>query len=528
MKLVTTLTARALLIALVLFMTFSAFPQNAPAQGLMSLSTDLYGTNGNYGTAFEVIALKSTKIHRIWVNAYSGTNTTVEIYYNPSGLINTPNSSTGYNATGWISLGTASIVGLGYGSNTPGGPTAAQVEIPLDIDLLMNPGDRWGFITKMISGGIHYRTGSAPYIFTDSYLSINTQGWAGGWAPLATTSMFYPRQFCGRITYDEGCFFPDGVISYELLDANMQPTSFANVPGSVNLKYNVNYPVEASTVGVTVNFHNVITNAIVYSYSFTGNKADGQNLTAIENIPLPANVPTGYLRVEVIFNSKNSCMNYANYTAPPSTLLLLPPGAVMCIVWPGDTDNNGLVNYGDRAALNKYIHDANLRSSWLYGPTRFSVTGGMDYLAWRGQPSAPWNTSDGCYKDTDGNGVINNFDYIAVKLNWLRSNTAIPAKQGNQFSAVSFDMDQNFPNPFNPTTSIRYSAPERSTVRLVVTDMFGREVATLADETVEAGVHTAQFDAGQLSSGTYIATINMVGAESGLTFSKTIKMALNK
>jgi hypothetical protein len=89
-------------------------------------------------------------------------------------------------------------------------------------------------------------------------------------------------------------------------------------------------------------------------------------------------------------------------------------------------------------------------------------------------------------------------------------------------------MDQNFPNPFNPTTSIRYSVPERSMVRLVVTDMFGREVAMLANETVETGVHTVQFDAGQLASGTYITTISMVGAESGLTFNKTMKMALNK
>jgi hypothetical protein len=37
-----------------------------------------------------------------------------------------------------------------------------------------------------------------------------------------------------------------------------------------------------------------------------------------------------------------------------------------------------------------------------------------------------------------------------------------------------------------------------------------------------------QFDGSQLSSGTYIATITMTGVESGLTFSKTIKMALSK
>jgi hypothetical protein len=324
------------------------------------------------------------------------------------------------------------------------------------------------------------------------------------------------------------CVFPDGIITYELLDAQLQPTSYANVPGSVNLHYTVTYPNEAETVTGTVNFHNVVTDAIVYTHNFTGTKLAGQTLDAIENIPLPGNLPRGYFRVEVIFNTKNSCGNYDDWTASPSTLLLLDAGAQMCIVYPGDTDDNGVVNYADRASLNHYIHQADLRSSWLNGPTRLSVIGGMDYIAWRAQPSAPWQTPDGCYKDTDGNGVINNFDYIAIKMNWLRTHSSIPNKDRSSFSVVSFDMDQNFPNPFNPTTSIRYSVPERSMVRLVVTDMFGREVAMLANETVETGVHTVQFDAGQLASGTYITTISMVGAESGLTFNKTMKMALNK
>lgn len=528
MRLVTSRPGKIWVAALIVIAGSGMLPQDVSAQGSMFLSTDLYGTNGNYGTAFEVTALQSTKIHRIWVNAYSGQTTNIEIFYNPGGLINVPNSSTGYNPTGWISLGTASVSGLGYGSNTPGGPTAAQVEIPLDIDLLMNPGDRWGFITKMLSGGIHYRTGSPPYVFSDGYLSINTEGWAGGWAPLATLTMFYVRQFCGRITYDEGCYFEDEWFSYELRDSQMQPTTFANVPGSINLHYRVSEPADAATVGITMNLRNVITNAVVYTYNFNVSKPAGQVLDGTRNIPLPANLPTGYFKVEVIFNAYNSCVKYDNYLAPPSTLLLLPPGAQMCIVWPGDVDNNTVVNYADRAALNKYIHDANLRNSWLQGPTRYSVTGGMDYLAWKAQPSAPWQTPEGCYMDTDGNGFINNFDYIAIKLNWLRTHGGDPLKHADGFSALSFDMDQNYPNPFNPTTSIRYAAPERSQVRLVVNDMLGREAAVLVGGTVEAGVHTAQFHAGLLPSGTYIATISMTGLESGMTFSKTIKMALNK
>jgi hypothetical protein len=65
-------------------------------------------------------------------------------------------------------------------------------------------------------------------------------------------------------------------------------------------------------------------------------------------------------------------------------------------------------------------------------------------------------------------------------------------------------------------------------VTLKVNDMLGREVASLVSGTVEAGVHQAVFEAASLPSGSYIATVSMTGLESGLSFSKTIRMALNK
>lgn len=63
---------------------------------------------------------------------------------------------------------------------------------------------------------------------------------------------------------------------------------------------------------------------------------------------------------------------------------------------------------------------------------------------------------------------------------------------------------QNYPNPFNPATQITYELPLQADVRLEVYDMVGRQVATLVNETVQAGVHTVNFDAGNLSSGVYI------------------------
>lgn len=67
-----------------------------------------------------------------------------------------------------------------------------------------------------------------------------------------------------------------------------------------------------------------------------------------------------------------------------------------------------------------------------------------------------------------------------------------------------FKLKQNHPNPFNPSTSIEYALKESGHATLSVYDIMGRKVATLVNETVEAGYHQVLFDASRLSSGTYI------------------------
>ena len=71
----------------------------------------------------------------------------------------------------------------------------------------------------------------------------------------------------------------------------------------------------------------------------------------------------------------------------------------------------------------------------------------------------------------------------------------------------AFALNQNYPNPFNPTTMVSFDVPESSNVKVQVFDLQGRVVATLHDGFTNAGSYNVSFDAGTLSAGTYIYTI---------------------
>jgi len=92
----------------------------------------------------------------------------------------------------------------------------------------------------------------------------------------------------------------------------------------------------------------------------------------------------------------------------------------------------------------------------------------------------------------------------------------------NASKPVLYKLYDNYPNPFNPSTTLRYSLPEASLTSIKIYDAVGKEVAVVVNEMKTAGTYQIEFNAVGLSSGIYYYSI-----QAG-TFSETKKMILMK
>ena len=74
---------------------------------------------------------------------------------------------------------------------------------------------------------------------------------------------------------------------------------------------------------------------------------------------------------------------------------------------------------------------------------------------------------------------------------------------------TEFTVAGNYPNPFNPTTTIQYELPQRSAVQIAIYDLLGREVITLVSEIQDAGYQSVQWNASNVPSGMYFYQIRV-------------------
>lgn len=119
-------------------------------------------------------------------------------------------------------------------------------------------------------------------------------------------------------------------------------------------------------------------------------------------------------------------------------------------------------------------------------------------------------------------------DDLNVGYGWVIGNIDIQSYllthvQEEEERKYEFKLDENYPNPFNPSTVISYSLSKSTHIKLSVFDINGREVAVLIDKNQNAGNYSKNFDATGLSSGVYFYQLI---TETG--FMQTNKMLLIK
>jgi hypothetical protein len=156
-----------------------------------------------------------------------------------------------------------------------------------------------------------------------------------------------------------------------------------------------------------------------------------------------------------------------------------------------------------------------------------SEKGTVKYVDMRASDGTKWYNMENwniTYKADDGAGNLDK------RFGWLSDGVSLTSSVGHETDATNcvrdvgktftiklptnvakdassipndFSLDQNFPNPFNPSTTINFSVPKSGTVTIKIFDILGKEVATLVNENKPVGNYSVQLNASKLVSGVY-------------------------
>lgn len=195
------------------------------------------------------------------------------------------------------------------------------------------------------------------------------------------------------------------------------------------------------------------------------------------------------------YNNGSNPVSASQYIKDHRKYALISDNDFMCQV--KITYNNGVIVWVNR----------NPNTNWSI--TLGSTSGWLSYHA---KINGNSSVSLGVASSLNNNTVI-----LPPKNGWLVYSPVSLSKKVSESGIKnssyslpnSFELGNNYPNPFNPTTTIKYQLPKDGFVSLKVYDMLSREVANLVNENKKAGYYEINFDAHKLASGVYIYTLRV-------------------
>ncbi len=188
-----------------------------------------------------------------------------------------------------------------------------------------------------------------------------------------------------------------------------------------------------------------------------------------------------------------------NLQLPPKNLTAIGSGRAINLAWQNGGGAVGLLTYKIYRGADS-VNVALIDSTTLTSYSDSSVTSGTTYFY---RVAALDSTGFEGAKSLATSGLI---IFVGVGE--------------NQNLPQEYTLEQNFPNPFNPSTAISFALPSKAYVILKVFDVIGREVATLVSEELSAGNHSQQWSAEGLQTGIYFYRL-----QAG-TFTETKKLVL--
>jgi photosystem II stability/assembly factor-like uncharacterized protein len=191
-----------------------------------------------------------------------------------------------------------------------------------------------------------------------------------------------------------------------------------------------------------------------------------------QTIPFP-NIPGVYYTGRDV--RKISVKNDTLYTVGSYVAYLLPIYRIRGTIY---KSTNGGLNWGYQL----------LDTSWGLGSFQF-----VNFI----------NSKTGWVYNTAGQGI---HTIIGGDTTFLAD-----IKNRNAFVSNDYILYQNYPNPFNATSNIKYKIEKASNIKLIIFDISGKEIATIADKKQNPGEYQMRFDGNNLSSGIYFYSLFLDG-----------------
>jgi hypothetical protein len=209
---------------------------------------------------------------------------------------------------------------------------------------------------------------------------------------------------------------------------------------------------------------------------------------------------------------------YAQKISPAGAMLWPPAGLPVCTA-PSDQNEPQILSDGGTgvfAVWTDFRHANPYGKSYIYGTHLRGDGTPVDDPYWIADGNAITDTNGVAQQtpvlcdDRAGGFLVAWRSYVTLEEEFVywdlyaqRIRNVASAAEETPAVAYRFELSQNFPNPFNPSTSITFSLPQTGQTKLTVYNVLGEEVARLTDRVMPAGKYRLTYNASALSSGIY-------------------------